>query len=253
MNRDEALAGIIKSVRSLLPGDGEIPASNNWNQARDRLKSAYKTGTDGQFLEACNAYLAIAKASITPSPGSQSPSSQILPCPVCSCPTWWRSIYSPELHCRECSPPPSPRLVAEIVNAGDDASSLDESTHTDQPSEDPEQPRELNRPLLLTTHNPDHPWAWRHVASGIPDREAGRSDTAAWRSPRKLPPEPQAHKDPNPGCLRDYRGKGGSCMHLAGESEKNWIEQIIGGHVKITCKDCGKLVGYKRQTEKSAA
>lgn len=202
------------------------------------------------------------------------PAKKILPCSKCSFPIFWLSIYRDGiLRCCECDPPPLPSLVARKVYASDAEQDLRGPAPGSRSSE---KPVPVYSDEYIALHFPPWPdWnkkpgAWRALqreqqeieeaaaefelladdpdSSGEASSEASSDDSEQpRRAPRargRLPPDPQPHKEPNPGCLRDYRGKGGSCTHhLAG--------QKANPGDRVACSKCGKFVGYKREEKKS--
>lgn len=181
---------------------------------------------------------------------------RIPPCPKCSFPLLWISVYDPEtLHCRECSPPPGPRMVARFANAGD-LRELDQLAGQQSSQEnsrpriagiDPHEPPSWKSPLI-----PLHRWQRIAIYEAATerrerDREAGRlpgQPAARTRAnaPGELGATPQ-HKEPNPGGFRDWRNSGrGACVHPTA----TWLDgPAIEGRIRVICNLCGGTVGHK--------
>jgi hypothetical protein len=153
--------------------------------------------------------------------GSKSPQttkeSPPLACAKCGQSTrFWRSIYSPELHCLACVPPPSPSLVAEIVDyspGGSGSSDDHASPGSDPDSREHLRDRELRREIIFTTHAPGCFW---------PDfRKAYRRGQVTRQTP--------------------------ACPHCGAEMlrsniVKHELKPKRGGWARGSCKACGKEV-----------
>jgi hypothetical protein len=74
---------------------------------------------------------------------------------------------------------------------------------------------------------------------------------------RRALPEPPPHREPNPGCSRDYRGQGGTCTHPLAGLQAQFVEsytKTVGkgdkrtekrfNQMRVTCS-CGKFIGYR--------
>jgi len=82
---------------------------------------------------------------------------RVEPCPACGCPAWWESIYDPALHCAECRPPPSKRLVRRYWNAGDRHHGPDSTPESENREIDDAEPE---------TESPEPPW-WVTAAEAL--------------------------------------------------------------------------------------
>lgn len=191
------------------------------------------------------------------------------PCPACGSFLFWHSKYDRVLRCMTCQPDPPRGLLGGIVDhtPGQDL----ESVAGESGPGDSETPRYRDySPAYIAQHFPPWPdWSkkpgsWRRElpsedgdgSGSDPDSNPEAPSTIGWRESRSSPELPQ-HKEPNPGCLRDYRGKGGSCTHplacLSAQFVESYTKTIGKGdkrsekrfnQMRITCS-CGKFVGYR--------
>lgn len=155
MNRTETLSGIINSVKAMAPDGRDFPLTGQWNLARKSLKDSYQSGTDAEFLEACNAYVSLAKSAFNIRPTA--------PCLVCGSPTFWLSTYAGSPYrCLACHKPPAKNLIREILNLGDDPTLGAEPSH------------DLAR-VLPDWHFPPWPNDWSRIS--IDRGRSARPDT----------------------------------------------------------------------------
>jgi hypothetical protein len=217
------------------------------------------------------------KVSLQPVRQSESELEKISPCSVCGFPILWLSVYRDGvLRCCECEPPPSRALVARKVLVTPDGS-------IDPAAADPEQPlvvigHKQTDPLALLMYVPWPDWSkkpgsWRRDAPANPAddplEQAADPDSdqpaisielvrqATSQASRRALPEPPPHREPDPGCLRDYRGEGGTCSHPLADQRAKFVEsytKTVGkgdkrtekrfNQMRVTCS-CGKFVGYR--------
>jgi hypothetical protein len=202
---------------------------------------------------------------------------KISPCSKCGFPIFWRSIYRDGvLRCGECEPPPSPRLVANKVIVTPEGPIDPTEASSDEPLVITG--RKQTDPLALLMYLPWPDWLskrpgqWRRDSSTpdlledlVEDPNAEQPAIsiefvrqATSPAARRVLPEPPPHREPNPGCSRDYRGKGGTCTHPLADQRAQFVEaytKTIGkgdkrtekrfNQMRVTCSSCEKFVGYR--------